>query len=84
MGPYTGVNEAQNIVRETMNNVHPLYKIKQLMIKRELEKNPRLKNEDWSRFLPNFKPKNVKRKKPRKQRKRKNIHHSRLSNLNQR
>ena len=24
------------------------------MIKRELEKDPRMKNEDWSRFLPNL------------------------------
>jgi len=63
MGPHKGVDEAQEIVRECMNNVHPIYKLKELMIKRELEKNPALANEDWSRFLPKFKKKNVKRKK---------------------
>jgi len=71
MGPHKGVDEAQEIIRGCMNNVHPIYKLKELMIKRELEKNPALANEDWSRFLPKFKKKNVKRKKPKKIRKKK-------------
>ena len=49
-----------------MANIHPIYNIKALMIKRELAKDPSLKNESWDRFLPRFKTSNVKRRKPKK------------------
>lgn len=63
MGPFKGLKEVRRVVEDCMKNVHPIYHIKELMIKQELAKNPELANEDWSRFLPMFKKRNVARKK---------------------
>lgn len=66
LGPYKGLQQVRDIVVDTMENVHPIYNIKALMIKRELLKDPELRDKDWSRFLPKFKNKNIsKRKQPK-------------------
>ena len=64
MGSFKGLKQVRQVVVDCMKNVHPVYNIKRFMIMKELAKDPKLANEDWSRFLPTFKKKNVQRKKP--------------------
>ena len=66
MGSVKGLKQARRIVEDCFNNIHPVYHVKELMIKRELAKDPAMKNENWDKYLPQYKKKNIQSKKVKK------------------
>ena len=75
MGEFRNLKTVLKVVIDCMENVHPIYSIKELMIKRELAKNPDMKDENWERFLPHFKKQNIKRKTLKKARRSTHLSH---------
>ena len=69
MGNFKQLKIVRRIIVDCMKNIHPIYHIKELMIKKELMKKPEMANESWDRFLPNYQKHNVKKKKIKKEKK---------------
>ncbi|GFR92089.1 KRR1 small subunit processome component homolog [Elysia marginata] len=67
LGPHRGLKEVRKIVEDCMNNIHPFFTIRTIMEKHDLAKNPDMKNQSWEPYLPQYKSKNIsKRKQPLK------------------
>ena len=55
IGEHSGVRLVRRLALDCMNNVHPIYQLKRLMVQQELEAAAQLSQQSWERFLPSFK-----------------------------
>ena len=67
IGPFDGLKTIRTVATDCMNNIHPVYHIKRLMVIRELKKRPDLAKEDWDPYLPKFKSISKKKKNTNKE-----------------
>lgn len=66
MGTVKGLKQVRRVVEDCFNNIHPVYHVKELMIKKELAADPNMQSENWDKYLPKYKKKNIQSKKPKK------------------
>ncbi|KAF9764382.1 KRR1 small subunit processome component like protein [Nosema granulosis] len=55
VGSYEGLTTAKHVITGCMNNIHPVFEIKKMIIKKKLSEDPTKKDEDWSKYLPEMK-----------------------------
>jgi ribosomal RNA assembly protein len=60
MGSNKGIKEIRKIIIDSMKSVHPIFHIKNLIVKEKLFKDPLMKKKSWDEYLPIFYNKNTK------------------------
>eukprot|EP01054_Gregarina_sp_Poly1_P000144 Gregarina_sp_Poly_1__143@NODE_1031_length_5291_cov_107_018185_g716_i0_p2_GENE_NODE_1031_length_5291_cov_107_018185_g716_i0NODE_1031_length_5291_cov_107_018185_g716_i0_p2_ORF_typecomplete_len231_score28_12KH_8/PF17903_1/1_4e32KH_1/PF00013_29/0_00013KH_4/PF13083_6/0_051_NODE_1031_length_5291_cov_107_018185_g716_i013142006 len=63
IGTSKGLKKVRQIALDCMENIHPVYHLKTMMIQEELQKDDSMKSADWERYLPHFKKTNPKKRK---------------------